>query len=423
MEYNIEIHIKTGGREVKKCIMAAVILTVLAGLIACTQVAFSGKDEIKIDKNVKSAAQSINDTALDLYGKLSGEDGNIFFSPSSIETALAMTYAGARGKTAQEMKKALNFNLEDKELHTAMGKLAKLLTQEKKDCSLTLANALWGQKGYTFIKEFLELNKQDYGAELKEVDFKTATEEARKAINAWVEEKTKKKIKDLIGPGVLDASTRLVLTNAIHFKGKWDKQFKEKDTKKKKFHLTDKKSVEADMMHMREKKFNYLKGDGFQAVELPYVGKDISMLIFLPDEVEGLADFEKELTAENLKKWISRMSSKKIASLAIPRFKMTCEFSLGDALKELGMARAFGMGADFSGMDGTKDLFLSAVIHKAFVDVNEEGTEAAAATGAIMKLKAEMRPRNFHADHPFLFVIRDCRTGAILFMGRVADPS
>jgi serpin B len=420
--YDVAFNTVKGERQMRRWFALAAVAALLVTAVWYAPTAFSGK-EVKVDKKVKDAAQSVNDFALDLYGKLKEEEGNIFYSPSSIETALAMTYAGARGKTATEMKKTLHFTLEDKDLHPAMGKLEKILAQEKKGCTVTIANALWGQKGYSFLKEFLELNRKNYGAGLKEVDFKGATEEARKAINAWVEEKTKKKIKELLKPGILKPLTRLVLTNAIHFKGKWEKQFKKKDTKKQKFHLNKKKSVEVDMMQMKKQKFKYLKGDDFQVLELPYTGKNISMLIFLPDKIDGLSQFEKNLTGENLKKWISRMSKKKVDSLSIPRFKVTCEFSLADTLKEMGMATAFGMGADFSGMDGTKNLFLSAVIHKAFVDVNEEGTEAAAATAVVAELKSA-RPKRiiFNADHPFLFLIRDGRTGAILFMGRVADP-
>lgn len=408
----------------KKYLIMTALAAILTALPGCSPATMSAGPPPKVDNNVKNVAQSNNSFAIDLYEKLKENEGNLFFSPSSISTALAMTCAGARGKTADEMKTTLRFTLDDKTLHPAMGNLAKFLTLKQKGCTLSIANALWGQKGYNFLQEFLDLVKKSSGAGLNEVDFAGATEQARKIINAWIEEKTNNKIKELIKPGVLKPLTRLVLTNAIHFKGTWKKQFKKNETLKAKFHLTRQKSVQAKMMHMRKEKFKYLKGDDFQALELPYTGDNLSMLIFLPDKVDGLAKFEKKLTGENLKNWTSRIRSKKIDLLAIPRFKMTCEFSLANTLKELGMVSAFSMDADFSGMNGRKDLFISAVIHKAFVDVNEEGTEAAAATGVVIKLKS-VAPRRtiFRVDHPFLFVIRDNRTGAILFMGRVTNPA
>jgi serpin B len=370
---------------------------------------------VKIDRNVKDAARSVNDFALDIYARLKKKEGNIFLSPASISTALAMTYAGARGETAAEMKKTLHFTLSDKDLHPAMGKLTRLLTQKQKGCSVSIANALWGQRGYGFLKEFLNLNKQNYGAGLNHVDFERATEEARKTINAWVEQETSNKIKELIKPGILDPLTRLVLTNAIYFKGTWKEPFLKSRTRKENFHISKERSVKVDMMCMLEQKFKYMRTDDFQALELPYKGENISMVIFLPDKVDGLADFEKNLTGENLKKWMSQMSRQEIDVLAIPRFAMTCEFSLADILKEMGMPSAFALEtADFSGMTGRRDLFISAVVHKTFVDVNEKGTEATAVTKRIMF--------GVRADHPFLFLIRDNRTGAILFMGRLANP-
>jgi serpin B len=399
---------------------AAAVLSVVMGNAVSPLMA----QQEKADESVKSVAKSVNDFSLDLYGKLRAkEEGNIFFSPSSISTALSMTYAGARGKTAGEMKKTLCYTLDDAEHHKAMGGLARNLSKDKQGCKVSIANALWGQKGYEFLAEFLDKCRKNYDSGLNEVDFKNATEEARQTINAWVEDKTNDKIKDLIKPGLLNPMTRLVLTNAIHFKGTWKKQFKEADTKKEKFHLTAAKSEDADMMYQKEQMLNYHRGDGFQAVELPYSGEDVSMVIFLPDKVDGLADFEKKLTGDNYGKWIAKLYKHKVDILAIPRFKMTCEFGLGETLKEMGIPTAFGPAADFSGMTGDRDLFISEVVHKAFVDVNEEGTEAAAATAVVMEGKSA-RPRRtiFRADHPFLFVIRDTKTGTIMFMGRVLSP-
>jgi serpin B len=258
---------------------------------------------------------------------------------------------------------------------------------------------------------------------LSELDFITATEEARKTINSWVEKKTNNKIKDLLKKGSVPKDTRLILTNAIYFKGIWKYQFKKKDTKKENFHLSEQKNARVYMMHMRKKTLKYMKGDGFAALALPYEGNDVSMVIFLPDRVDGLGVLEAKLTRENLKNWLAKMRRKKIAEVAIPRFKMTKDFVLGKMLQEMGMPTAFRFpGADFSGMTGRKDLFIGEVIHKAFVDVNEEGTEAAAATAVVMRTGAVARPTVFIADHPFAFIIRDNKSGAILFMGRVANP-
>ena len=380
------------------------------------------------DADVQAAAKSNNEFALDLYAKLKAEaqkgDGNLFFSPASIETALAMAYAGARGDTAAEMKRVLHFTLEDNKLHPAMGELAKKLSTQKQGLKLAIANALWGQKGYNFLPGFLAINRNCYEAGLKEVDYINAAEEARKTINGWVEDKTNDKIKDLIKRGVLTDDTRLVLTNAIYFKGTWKIKFEKKNTKKEKFHLSDKKSVRADMMKMKKAQLKYMKGESFAALELPYRGEEFSMVILLPDKVDGLADLEKSLAAKNLDRWLSRMFKQKVDEVAIPRFKMTKDFELGNTLREMGMPTAFVYPkADFSGMDGTRELFIGNVIHKAFVEVNEEGTEAAAATAVVMKAGCATPPKRklFIADHPFLFLLKDNTTGTILFMGRVAS--
>ncbi len=411
--------------------MRSLVMFIVLMIAMCTLVCeVAAEKPEKVEEKVASVAESNNGFAFDMYARLAAEvaqkDGNLFFSPSSIVTALAMTYGGARGETAAEMKKVLHFQLDDKELHPAMGKLAKALTYKEKGLKLSIANALWGQEDYKFLDSFLDLNKKSYEAGLKNVDFKKATEETRKLINKWVEQKTNDKIKDLIKPGVLDAATKLVLTNAIHFKGTWKVKFDKKDTKKEKFHVTDEKSVQIDTMKMKKPNLKYLRGDGFKALELPYEGGKMSMVLFLPDKVDGLAQFEKSFTLENVKKWLPRMWEQKIQEVAIPKFTMTREFSLNKVLAEMGMPTAFVYPkADFSGMDGSRELYISGVIHKAFVDVYEEGTEAAAATAVVMRAGSARppEPKIFKADHPFAFVIRDVKTGTILFMGRVTDPT
>jgi len=404
--------------------MRKALITTAVAVVICIftiNVLYGGKEEAEL--NTKKAAESVNAFGLDLYGKIKNQGGNLFLSPSSISSALGMAYAGAKGKTAEEMKKVLHFDLADEQLHPAMGKLSELLTHKEAGSKVSIANALWGQDGLEWLDSFLALTNKCYGAGLNLVDFKNATEDARQEINKWVEEKTNNKIKDLIQPGVLDVETKLVLTNAIHFKGTWKNQFKTRRTRKVKFHLDKNRGIEAELMHMYDEKFKYMKGADFQGLELLYAGDKLSMVIFLPNKMDGLAKLEKECTVENLDKWISQMKSAKIDRLGIPKFKMICEFSLSDTLAELGMPTAFTENADFSGMRAKNDILISAVVHKAFVDVNEEGTEAAAATGVIMKAKEEARQQTiFYADHPFLFLIRDVKTGAILFMGRLANP-
>ena len=368
-----------------------------------------------------------NAFAVDLYSQLRSQSGNLFFSPESISTALAMTYAGARGDTALEMAKTLHFTLPPDRLHPAMGALLSDLNAAHNGYQLHVADALWAQQGYTFRDDFLKLNKSDYGAGFNQVDFNGATEAARLTINQWVEKKTENKIKDLLQPGVLDKTTRLVLTNAIYFKGDWQMPFDKDRTEVEDFHLSRTQTVKAPLMHDRDS-FNYLNGGMFQALEIPYKNDELSMIVFLPNNVSGLPAFEKSLTASGMRQWLGQLHPASDVILTLPKFKMTRQFKLQQTLGAMGMALAFGKSADFSGITGSRDLFISEVIHKAFVDVNEEGTEAAAAT-AVMMPEMAMQARTppppivFRADHPFIFLIRDNRSGGILFMGRVIDPT
>ncbi len=368
-----------------------------------------------------------NAFALELYAKLSREAGNLFLSPYSISTALAMTYAGAWGETEAQMAKVLHLGKNDKDLHAAFGKLVADLNAagKEKGYQLSVANALWAQQDYKFLKDYTDLVAASYGAGLNLVDFKGATEAVRQTINAWVEKQTQDKIKELLKPGVLNALTRLVLTNAIYFKGDWASQFKKEATKDEPFTLTGGKKVNVPMMNQAAK-FRYGETPAAQVLELPYVKEDLSMIMLLPKKADGLAELEQAMNAKTLADWTMRMRIREVI-VSIPRFKMTCEFSLNGVLQELGMTDAFTDGkADFSGMDGSRYLSISAVVHKAFVDVNEEGTEAAAATAVVVALTAAVpreEPVVFRADHPFVFIIRDNRTRSVLFIGRVADPT
>lgn len=367
--------------------------------------------------------------ALDLYAQLRGEAGNLFLSPYSISSALAMTYAGARGNTAAEMQKALHFGLGPADTHPAFRELQARMEalQAAGSIQLAIANSLWPQTGYPFLPEYLAQVKADYGSEITPLDFQGDTEGSRRTINRWVEKKTRNKIQDLIQKGGLDSLTRLVLVNAIYFKGNWASPFKAVHTAPADFFVAPETAVRAPLM-VQVRKYAYAEFDDCQVVKLPYAGNGLSMVVVLPKAQDGLAALESQLTAERLAEWRGRLGERQVC-VYLPKFKLTWgTTSLNEPLAALGMVDAFSEArADFSGMDGQVHwLYVGTVLHKAFVEVNEEGTEAAAATAVAMEARA-MRPQTppaeFRADHPFLFLIQDDRTGSILFLGRVADPS
>jgi serpin B len=423
-------------KALRYALIFAAAATVTTGCIASESAAANEGSDKK-----EMVVQGNNKFALALYAKLQGEDGNMFFSPYSLSTALAMTYAGARGRTATQMAEVLRFPVErtadassasgasaklnPQELASAFGTLVKDLNArgEKGAYELSVANALWGQKGYGFLTKFLTLIEKHYGGRLNEVDFVGATETARRTINAWVEKRTNDKIKNLIPTGVLDSMTRLVLTNAIYFKGNWARQFEEDRTNEAPFTLADGNKADVSMMNQTAE-FGYVETETLQGLELPYVENELSMIVLLPRAIDGLGELEKSLTLDNISQWQSKLHKREVV-VSIPKFKLTSQFSLAAVLKAMGMTEAFSGSADFSGMNGKRDLAISAVIHKAYVDVNEEGTEAAAATAVTMRLTSMApgpRPPVFRADHPFLFLIRDNESGSILFIGRVMNP-
>jgi serpin B len=372
--------------------------------------------------------------AFDLYQVLaeaSGEGANLFYSPYSISAALAMTYAGAEGETEQEMAETMHVTLPETRLHPAFNALALALAErgqgaEGKDGGgfrLHVVNALWGQRGYEFLQPFLDTLAQHYGAGLRLLDFSAAPEEARVTINDWVSEQTEGKIKDLIPQGAIDILTRLVLTNAIYFNAAWAEPFEVDRTDDGPFHALDDEPVMVPMMHQTAA-FGYAERDGYQVVELPYDGHELSMVILLPD-MGQFTDIEEALDVQEIAGVFEALRDRQVA-LAMPKFKVESSFSLVDALIALGMPSAFSSeAADFSGMDGTHDLLITNVFHKAFVDVDEAGTEAAAATAVIVSLESAMpaEPVKVTVDRPFVFLIRDIRTGSVLFVGRVMDPS
>lgn len=396
----------------------AVGLVLAAGLINAQP------PQAKLGPDAAMVVQDSNTFALDLFGRLAQQDGNLFFSPYSISNALAMTYAGAGGETATQMAKTMRFSLEQKRLHPAFGTLRKAIqgADPERKYELQTANRLWGQKDYRFLPAFLDTTEKNYDAGLKEVDFINARDEARRTINAWVEEQTKDKINEIIKPDVLTKDMRLVLTNAIYFKAAWLRPFSPEQTKDGDFTLADGTKVKAKLMRGTNRT-RYFKGEGFEALELPYENYNLSMIVLLPKKADGLPAFEKRLTADNLTEWFSKLTDR-VVDVTLPKFKLTSEFKLNDVLSQMGMPIAFDRAkADFSGMTTRARLFISYVVHKAFVDVNETGTEAAASTAVLMELVSAPRPATFRADQPFVYLIRDNSAGSILFVGRVMNPS
>ncbi|MCL2641570.1 MAG: serpin family protein [Phycisphaerales bacterium] len=375
--------------------------------------------------------------AVDLYGRLAEEQGagNLFFSPVSVSTALAMTYVGARGETAEQMGKVLRVQGDAEKVGSffggMMGKLNRSPEVEapgprevvkRSAYQLFLANALWGQQSEPFRPEFVGFVEKHFGAGLNSVDFAGRTEEARVTINDWVAKRTEDRIKDLIGPNVLGRDTRLVLTNAIYFKSDWQSRFTKALTKEGEFRFTPNRSWKNVPLMQQTGFFAYGEDEDLQVLEMPYLGHALSMVVVLPREVgfEGV-----KLTVENLKRWQKELQPTNVA-VTFPRFTFSSSFSLKKTLPAMGMVDAFdGEKADFSGMTTGGRLAISDVIHKAFVAVDEEGTEAAAATAVMMsRTAAPMRePKVFRADRPFIFLIRHNATKEILFMGRVSRPS
>jgi serpin B len=362
-----------------------------------------------------------------------------------------MTYAGACGNTEAEMAKVLHFSLDQKQVHPAHAHMMSMFDDVQKDgiIRLSVANSLWPQKDYKLLPEFLSLIEKYYEGSITPVDYKQNAKTAAGIINKWVEDKTQDKIKDIISPGSLNPNTRMVLVNAIYLNGTWGLPFKPDQTKDAPFFVSPDREIQVPMMH-QEKWFRYAENESLQILMLPY-GKEfsvdmfrrmkryksfLSMIVLLPKKTYGLKKLEKQLSPENLKLWRSQLAGRPVI-LYLPRFKMTSTFSLTNTLMSMGMVEAFSpIKANFSGMDGSSGieggsdgLYISAVIHKAFVDVNEKGTEAAAATAVhsvlrgLSSISIPPPPVTFRADHPFMFFIQENKTGSILFMGRVTDPT
>ncbi|MDD5312069.1 MAG: serpin family protein [Dehalococcoidia bacterium] len=414
------------------------ISTLLLNLYACKQPEFKGEAKSNqqrisspdvTEANLSGLVAGNNDFALDLYQSLHEEEGNLFYSPYSISMALAMTCGGARGDTESEIAKTLHYMLPQNNLHNAFNALDQELNsrgkgsqgKDGKGFRLNIVNAIWGQKGYQFLPDYLDLLAVNYGAGLRILDFMNATEESRININNWVSAQTEGKIKDLIPRGAIDQLTRLVLTNAIYFNAAWQHSFEKNSTTNDIFHLLTGNDISVPMMRQTES-FRYTGGNDFQAVELPYDGRELSMLIIVPEPGQ-FKTFESSLTMDRLNAIIKQLSHGRVA-LTMPKFEFDFSLGLKEKLKTMGMPLAFSGQADFSGMDGKRDLYITDVLHKAFVSVDESGTEAAAATAVIVGATAmPEQPVEITIDHPFIFMIRDIKTGSILFLGRVLNPA
>jgi serpin B len=380
------------------------------------------------DSDQAEAVKGSNAFTVDLYAQLRAQPGNLFYSPESISAAFAMAYAGARGQTATEMQKVLHFTLPAERLHPAMGALLTQMNGQHNGYELHVADALWAEQDASFLPAYLTLVQTDYGAGFRPVDFKSSPEAVRATINQWIEQQTNNKIQNLLGPGTVTSATRLLLTNAIYFKGAWRDQFDKNYTEDEEFHLSAKQSIKTPMMN-RNGGYRYYDGGTFQELEMPYKGEELAMIILLPKEIGGLPALEKSFTSSAVSTWLNKLAPVSKVILSLPRFTMTQQFELSGTLSKMGMPQAFSGSADFSGMTGKPNFMISAAIHKAFIDVNEQGTEAAAATAITMVATAIRRPDNepppiiFDADHPFLFLLRDTSSGSILFLGRVTDPT
>lgn len=367
------------------------------------------------------AIQTMNDVvaannqfAIDFYDNIASEEGNVFFSPFSLETALAMTYEGAKGQTATEMQAVLHIPSDDTSRRAGFAGLMNDINSGSDDYKLSTANALWAEYDFTFLDDYFQVVDEYYLGKVTNLDYVNDPEGSRRTINTWVEEQTNNKIKDLIPPGLINDMTRLVLTNAIYFKGTWVTQFEESDTHDADFHVSDSETSTVKMMYQKNE-FKYKNNGDLELLEMPYEGDELSMVIVLPkDDLEDIDLMSLSLNS------LRQEASEKELNVYIPRFKFETKYMLKPTLQDMGMPTAFSRSADFSGMTGKDDLMIDEVIHQAFVEVNEEGTEAAAATAVIMIEKAAAPSTMFRADHPFIFFIM--KDDAILFMGRVSNP-
>ncbi len=406
----------------------------LAGALACLMMLACSAAATGETEGSDDLVQANTAFAAEIFAVLAEEspDDNLFISPYSISTALAITWAGAEGRTAEQMAEVLRFGMPEESVHQQFEEIQTKLASDYRQqyiegtgdpLTLEVANALWAQESFSLLQDYVNLVRERYDAAARNLDFVGDPEGSRQTINAWVEQKTRDRITDLLPRGSIDSMTRLVITNAVYFKGSWRDPFNEAATSDGPFTTAGGSEVTVPMMHQTEE-YPYAEAHGCRAVELPYADNQSSMIVLLPEG--DIGEFEQTLTEQKLSDIMASLESRDV-ELTMPSFEFTSSFRLSDVLKAMGMTIPFQSGeADFSGMTGGRDLYISAVIHKAFVKVDEEGTEAAAATAVVMALTSaqpEPDPVVLTLDRPFLFLIRDRITGSILFMGRVADPS
>jgi serpin B len=425
-------------------LIKGLIIVAILGMVGCAAQPTAGpppkSDKARITSpSAADLAQLVGGNsafALDLYRALVAEgEGNLFYSPHSISLALAMCYAGARGETERQMAEVMHLTLAQEQLHPAFNYLDLELAKRGSRSStgsggaqgkdgegfrLNIVNATWAQEGYPFLSEYLDMLAENYGAGLRTLDLSKDPEAARATINDWVSEQTEKRIEHLIPQGVINPTTRLVLTNAIYFNAAWANPFDPQRTTDGPFHLLDGSEIIVPLMQQKAS-FGYTESEGLQIVELPYDGHELSMVILLPAE-GALESLEQELDANRINAVLNELGYQEVV-LTMPKFKVESDFGLAKTLQTMGMTDAFASNADLSGIDGSKDLFIQDVVHKAFVDVDEAGTEAAAATAVMIALKAmPQQPVTMTIDRPFVFFIRDIQTGTVLFVGRIVDP-
>ncbi len=387
----------------------------------------SGHADIQPSKyTIESLAESNNLFAADLFKQIQSKSENLIFSPYSIGTVLAMIYSGSGGKTASEMSEVLYFPAQELLDPVESGMRESMLAADTmQGTDFRLANAIWAQEDFSFLPDYLARVEKYYDAPLSLMDFVETSnrEESRKTINHWVEEKTNNRIQDLIQPGILDASTRLVLTNAIYFNGGWMFPFDKAATSPSLFHTSKQESIKTDFMH-QTRSYPYYEDEEIQAISLPYKNKRMALMIILPKSIEGWRLISQVINYERINLVISGMGTREVR-LALPKFRSELQINLRQELTSMGMGTAFSRHADLSGMTGEENLYVDEVIHKAFIEVNEMGTEAAAATAAIIGLKSSLSddPVRFNADHPFVFFLLDRQTSCIIFTGRLVKPS
>ncbi len=420
------------------------LLTLLPALVTgCSQPEKDTSPQGSIDEARSDAARLAPEASSEAVQTLTGNNaafaldllhavrpsGNFFFSPHSLSVALGMTYAGARTDTQREMAGVLHFTQPDAELHAAFNTLDQELASRGKDAKgadgqpfrLRLANAAWVQQDSSFLPEYLDTLARYYGAGVKLQDFITDSEGARLTINAWVDEQTEGKIPELLDRGSLNPLTRFVLTNTVYFNASWQTPFEPEATAPGAFTKLDGAEVSVPLMQGTVTSW-WAEGAGWQATSLPYDGQEVELIAILP-EAGTFQQFEQALDAGKLQEIFGALRSGYSVSVKLPRFEFRSKVALADALSAMGMPTAFSDAADFSGIDGQRDLHLQQVVHEAYVKVNEAGTEAAAATAVIGGTTGVPEPRAFEATRPFLFAVRDRATGAVVFLGRVVDPS